>query len=233
MAGETILIVEDEPAMRRGLRDNFELAGYRVALAADGEAGLRAAVESRPDLIVLDIMLPKVNGYEICRLIRGQGLTMPIVMLTAKGEESDIVLGLNLGADDYLTKPFSVRELLARCEAHLRRAREPAGKTYAFGTFELDVASRRLLREGEAVELTPKEYALLELLVRRTGRAMTRDEILRQVWGYNVFVTGRSVDRCVNTLRKKIEDDPARPRWVVTLREVGYRFDVEVNRSVD
>ncbi|HIJ64738.1 MAG TPA: response regulator transcription factor [Candidatus Hydrogenedentes bacterium] len=225
MAQESILIIEDDPAMLRGLKDNFEYEGYRVLTAVDGEAGLEAALDGRPDLIVLDIMLPKVNGYEVCRLIREEGIDVPIIMLTAKGQESDIVLGLNLGADDYVTKPFSIKELLARANAFLRRRRAPASQVYTFGDCELDLAARRLWRDGEEVPMTPKEFGVLALLVKRPGRAVTRDEILRVVWGYNVFVTSRSVDRCVNTLRKKIEPDPRRPRLIKTVREIGYRFE--------
>ena len=227
MATETVLIIEDDPAMLRGLKDNFEFAGYRVRTAADGERGLEAAVNSTPDLIVLDIMLPKINGYEICRLIRKEELDMPIIMLTAKGQESDIVLGLNLGADDYITKPFSIKELLARSNAFLRRRREKEPEVYRFDRFELNLASRKLLRDGDEIPLTPKEFQLLAFLLKRTGRALTRDEILRSVWGYGLFVTSRSVDRCINTLRKKIEPDPHRPTFIKTIREIGYRFEMD------
>jgi DNA-binding response OmpR family regulator len=227
MPNETVLIVEDDPAMLRGLKDNFEYEGYRVITAADGERGLEAAVDDRPHLVILDIMLPKVNGYEICRLVRKAGLDMPIIMLTAKGQESDIILGLNLGADDYVTKPFSVRELLARAEAFLRRRRLKEMTVYRFGPFEFDAASRRLLRGGKEVVLTPKECELLLFMVRQAGRALTRDEILKSVWGHGVFVNGRSVDRCVNTLRGKIERNPDRPSFIATIREIGYRFEGE------
>ena len=225
MPAETILIIEDEATMLRGLKDNFEFEGYCVRTAADGEKGLEAALSVKPDLIVLDIMLPKINGYEVCRLIRAEGLEMPIIMLTAKGQESDIVLGLNLGADDYMTKPFSIRELLARANALLRRRRRGEPQVHQFGDCELDIPSRKLLRKGAEVPMTPKEFELLELFLRRPGRALTRTEILKSVWGYDVFVTSRSVDRCVNTLRKKIERDPARPRFIRTIRQIGYRFE--------
>jgi DNA-binding response OmpR family regulator len=226
MAAETILIVEDEPTMLRGLKDNFEFEGYGVLTAADGERGLALACDARPDLILLDIMLPKVNGYEVCRLVRKAGLDMPIIMLTAKGQESDIVLGLNLGADDYVTKPFSVKELIARVEAFLRRRRQKEQRVFQFGDCELDLASHRLTRDGREVELTPKEFALLEYFCHQAGRALTRDDILRSVWGFDVFVTARSVDRCVTTLRNKIEPDPARPSLIQTVRQVGYRFEM-------
>ncbi len=222
---EKILIIEDDAAMLRGLKDNFETKGYKVTTAADGEAGLEAALSCKPDLILLDIMLPKVNGYEICRLVREAGLACPIIMLTAKGEESDIVLGLNLGADDYVTKPFSIKELLARAAAFLRRARQEKGKVYKFGDFKLDVQARELKKAGKEIPLTPKEYKLLEFFASRPGRALTRDEILNQVWGFDCFVTQRSIDRCVTTLREKIEAKPSKPRFIHTVREVGYKFE--------
>ncbi len=226
MAAETVLIIEDDPAMLRGLKDNFEFAGYRVRTSADGERGLEAAVNSKPDLIILDIMLPKINGYEICRLVRKEGLDMPIIMLTAKGQESDIVLGLNLGADDYVTKPFSIKELLARSNAFLRRRRESEPEVYRFDRCELNLASRKLLRDGVEIPLTPKEFQLLAFLLRQAGRALTRSEILRSVWGYDLFVTTRSVDRCINTLRKKLEPDPHRPTFIKTIHAIGYRFEM-------
>ena len=225
MTGETILIIEDDPTMLRGLKDNFEYEGYRVATAADGQKGLGAALSIKPDLVILDIMLPKINGYEICRLVRKEGLDMPIIMLTAKGQEQDIILGLNLGADDYVTKPFSIKQLLARVNAFLRRRRQPAATMHQFGDFVLDAAGRRLTRDGRDIPLTPKEFGLLELFLRRTRRVLTRDEIIKTVWGYDVFVTSRSVDRCVNTLRSKIENDPAQPQFIQTVRPIGYRFE--------
>jgi DNA-binding response OmpR family regulator len=226
MPSETVLIIEDDPALLRGLKDNFEYEGYGVVTAGDGEKGLEAALSSGAELIVLDIMLPKVNGYEICRLVRAEGLETPIIMLTAKGQESDVILGLNLGADDYVTKPFSIKELLARANALLRRRRRGRVRRYAFGDCELDTSARKLLRGGREVELTPKEYALLEYLVRQAGRALTRSEILRNVWGYDVFVTPRSVDRCVTAVRKKVEPDAAHPTFIRTIRQIGYRFEM-------
>ena len=192
--------------------------------AVDGEAGLNQVLDAQPDLVLLDIMLPGINGYEICRLVREQGLDMPIVMLTAKGEEADIVLGLNLGADDYMTKPFGIRELKARVQAFLRRRRQASSDTFCFGEFSLDVSARQLFKQGRAVELSPKEYKLLELFLRKQGKALTRDEILNQVWGYNCFAGHRSVDRFVATLRHKIEPNSDSPKFIHTLREVGYRF---------
>ena len=221
---DCILIVEDDPAMMRGLRDNFGAAGYRVLTAADGEAGLTLDVDARPDLILLDIMLPRVNGYEICRLVRAQGLDMPILMLTAKGEESDVVLGLNLGADDYITKPFSIRELKARVAAFLRRRRQETPEVFAFGPFRLDCPARSLTCDGKEVPLAPKEFDLLVFFTQRPGRALTRDEILNGVWGHGCFVGPRSIDRCVTTLRNKLEDDPTSPVYLHTIRQVGYKW---------
>ncbi len=225
---ETVLIVEDDAAMLRGLKDNFAYAGYHVLTAADGETGLETALEAAPDLIVLDIMLPKVNGYEICRLLRAEKLEMPIIMLTAKGEESDIVLGLNLGADDYVTKPFSIKELLARSNAFLRRKKneQAARAIHTFGDFSLDTQACQLCRGEQAVKLSPKEYKMLDYFLSHPGRALTRDTLLNAVWGYANFVTPRSVDRCVTTLRNKIETDPQNPQFIHTIREVGYKFDV-------
>jgi len=222
---ETVLIIEDDAAMLRGLKDNFAYKGHNVITATDGEAGLNAALDAKPDLVILDIMLPKINGYEICRLIRQENLEMPIIMLTAKGEESDIVLGLNLGADDYVTKPFSIKELLARAAAFLRRSRQGEQDIYEFGDCCLDIPARKLTRKGDEIKLSPKEFKLLELFVKRAGRAITRDEILNAVWGYDSFTGQRSIDRFVTTLRNKIEPDPHNPSFIRTIREIGYKFE--------
>jgi DNA-binding response OmpR family regulator len=170
-------------------------------------------------------MLPKINGYEICRLIRKEKLDMPIIMLTAKGEESDIILGLNLGADDYVTKPFSIKELLARAAAFLRRRKQLEQGCYRFGDFELDISSCRFSKNGQEIKLSPKELKLLEFFLKKQGKALTRDEILNAVWGYNSFSGHRSVDRFVTTLRNKIEPDPHNPVFIHTLREIGYKFE--------
>jgi DNA-binding response OmpR family regulator len=223
---ETILIVEDDPTMLRGLKDNFEFKGYRVLTAADGEDGLNKALNEKPDLILLDIMLPKINGYEICRLIRKENLTMPIIMLTAKGEESDIVLGLNLGADDYVTKPFSIKELLARVAAFLRRSKQAEQDIYEFADYRLDIPARKLTLKDKEVKLSPKEFKLLEYFLKRQGRALTRDEILNAVWGYDCYVGSRSIDRFITTLRNKIEPDPHDPTFIHTIREIGYKFEL-------
>ena len=225
MADQTVLIIEDDATLLLGLRDNFRSQGYRVRTACDGREGLDAALTSLSDLILLDIMLPKINGYEICRLIRERDLDMPIIMLTAKGQEEDIVRGLDLGADDYVTKPFSIRELLARAKAFLRRRQVKVSDVYRFGDCELDLASHKLFKNEVEVPLTTKEFRMLEHFVRRPGRALTRNDILDAVWGRSVIVTGRSVDRCVTTLRAKIEPDPRRPVYIQTIRDIGYRFE--------
>ncbi len=222
---ETILIIEDDSSMLRGLKDNFEYSGYNVLTAGDGEAGLNAALDAKPDLIILDIMLPKINGYEVCRLIRKEKLDMPIIMLTAKGEESDIVLGLNLGADDYVTKPFSIKELLARSAAFLRRSRQSEQDIYEFSGFVLDIPARKLSKDSKEIKLSPKEFKLLEYFIKRQGRALTRDEILNTVWGYNSFSGHRSVDRFVTTIRNKIEPNPHNPTLIHTIRGIGYKFE--------
>lgn len=234
MSRELILIIEDDPVLLRGLTDNFSLRGYDVVSADDGASGLELALSRQPDLVVLDIMLPKLNGFEICRRIRQAELDMPILMLTAKGQEEDIVRGLNLGADDYMTKPFSVRELLARCRAFLRRRKTaPPPEIYTFGSCKLDLRSHRLFRDDSELALSPKEFRLLQLFVRQAGRALTREEILRRVWGNDILVTARSVDRCVTTLRGKIEPNPRRPTWIRTIRDVGYRFEMPEDDASD
>lgn len=228
MTGSRILIIEDEPAIVRGLKDTFVSKGCEVLTAADGERGLQLALSSQPDLILLDLMLPKINGYEICRSIRESGSEAPIIMLTAKGQEEDIVLGLNLGADDYVVKPFKLRELVARANAFLRRRNKSgaASETVCrFGPFELNLAAHKLYRSSEPVQLTAKEFALLAYFAQKPGRALTRGDILNGVWGRSVAVTERSVDRCVTTLRAKIEADPHNPLFIQTVRDIGYRFE--------
>jgi DNA-binding response OmpR family regulator len=221
----TVLIIEDDPALLRGLKDNFEAQGHRVQTARDGREGLSAALANPPDLLLLDIMLPRMNGYEICRAIRAKQLEMPIIMLTAKGQEEDIIRGLELGADDYVTKPFSIRELLARARAFLRRRPVPSDSVFQFGDCKLDLAAHKLFKNGREVALTTKEFRLLEFLTSRPGRALTRDQILDAVWGNDIIVNDRSVDRCVTTLRSKIEVDPHHPVCIQTIRAIGYRFE--------
>lgn len=225
MNGTRILVVEDEPALLRGLTDTFVGQGYDVVTATDGQAGLDLATSVDPDLILLDIMLPHVNGYEICRAVREHGLDMPILMLTAKGQEEDIILGLNLGADDYITKPFRIGELIARTHAFLRRKTAKADAVCKFGEYELNMTAHKLFRNGREVEITAKEFRLLTHFADRRGCALTRDDILNAVWGNSVFVTPRSVDRFVATLRAKIEPDPRHPTYIHTIRDIGYRFE--------
>lgn len=214
--------------MLRGLKDNFASKGYVVRSAGDGETGLEMVLSEEPDLLILDIMLPGLNGYEVCRELRREGVKVPTIMLTAKAEESDLLLGLGLGADDYMTKPFSIRELLARAEAVLRRVK-PEGeeeRVLEFGRWVLDTGARELSAGGEVTDLSPKEYSLLEYFVRRPGRALSREQIMNAVWGYGAIVTFRSIDRFVTGLRKKIEADPKKPKHLVTVREFGYKFEL-------
>jgi DNA-binding response OmpR family regulator len=222
----TIQIIEDDATILRGLKDYFLKRGFDVRSATDGAQGLSAARNGKADLILLDVMLPKLNGYEICRAIRQEQRDVPIVMLTAKGQEDDIVRGLELGADDYVTKPFRVRDLHARVLAFLRRrGKDGSVKVHAFGDCRMDCESHRLFKAGVEVALTKKEYRLLEFFLERPGRALTRDMIINGVWGSDVMVTTRSVDRCITTLRGKIENDPQAPAHIQTIRDVGYRFE--------
>ena len=225
MTRATILIVEDEPALVRGLKDSFAAKGFEVLTAMDGATGIDLALDKKPDLILLDIMLPRVNGYEVCRTIRERGVEAPILMLTAKGQEEDIILGLNLGADDYIAKPFRIGELIARVNAFLRRSRTKQTEVFRFGDCELNLAAHKLVRSGREVEMTPKEFRLLAYFVSRRGCALARNDILNAVWGHSIVVTSRSIDRCVATLRAKIEDDPHAPAFIQTIRDIGYRFE--------
>jgi DNA-binding response OmpR family regulator len=232
MPSEKILIIEDDDALLRGLTDNFLLRGYDVENAADGQKGLALALGNAPDLIILDLMLPKLNGYEVCQAIRRRNADVPIIMLTAKDQEEDVIRGLELGADDYVTKPFSIRELLARVKAFLRRHNAPPMEVYCFGDCRFEPAAHRLTRQDQEVALTTKEYQLLEYFLRKPGRALTRGEILNAVWGHSVIVTLRSIDRCVTTLRSKIELDPRRPTFIHTIRDIGYRFEPPPGNAV-
>jgi DNA-binding response OmpR family regulator len=226
MSRPRILLIEDEPALVRGLSDRLSASGMDVQVATDGQAGLDSALAGGADLMLLDVMLPGVNGYEICRAVRRHGFDVPIIMLTAKGQEEDVVLGLDLGADDYIAKPFRPAELVARVRALLRRRRAPRA-ICRFGDCEIDLTARRVRRQGTDVELTAKEYALLAFFAGHPGRALRRDLILDAVWGTSVFVTPRSIDRCVTTLRAKVEPNPREPIYIQTVRDVGYRFEPE------
>ena len=221
-----VLIVEDNDDLAFGLRNNLEIEGYAVDVAGDGPSGLDAARRARPDLVVLDLMLPGLDGYRVLRQLRDDGLTMPVLILTAKGEEADKVRGFRLGADDYVTKPFGVLELLARVEALLRRTRPAApGGGERFGDVEVDRATRIVRRDGQPVSLTPMEFDLLVALIDRRGAVATRLELLSQVWGHSSAVMTRTVDTHIGELRRKLEADPSAPRHILTVRKAGYRLD--------
>jgi DNA-binding response OmpR family regulator len=221
-----ILVVEDDPAILRGLADNLKFENYEVLTATDGDAGYRVARDHKPDLVILDLMLPKMSGYELCRKVRSEGLTLPILMLTARGEEADRVLGLDIGADDYVTKPFSIRELLARVRALLRRA-QPARALpdeLRFGAVTVNFRSYEAARGGAPVELTRKEFQVLRLLASRAGEVVTRDELLNEVWGYDNYPSTRTVDNHIASLRMKLERDAGAPEHLKTVHGVGYKL---------
>jgi DNA-binding response OmpR family regulator len=222
-----ILIVEDEPQMRRGLRDNLEIEGYDVEIAEDGASGLEKLVHEKFDLVILDVMLPKMSGFDVLRNARASGCSAPIIMLTAKGEEVDKVLGLELGADDYVTKPFSLRELLARVKAVMRRGESGShapGGTVTIGRCTVDFGAYVVLREGQEIQLTSKEFDLLRYLWDHKTRVVSRDQLLTDVWGVDDSISTRTVDNFVVRLRQKIEADPAHPRHILTVHGTGYRL---------
>lgn len=221
-----ILVIEDDVAILRGLEDNFVAESYEVLTAEDGEEGYSLAREQDPDLIILDLMLPTLSGYEICRKLRDQGDSVLILMLTARGEEADRVLGLDMGADDYVTKPFSVRELKARVRALLRRSDAQAAPpdTLSFGEVVVDFPQYEARKGGNPVEMTPKEFGVLRYLAARSGEVVSRYELLEKVWGYGKFPSTRTVDNHLASLRAKLEDDPAEPRYLQTVHRVGYKF---------
>jgi DNA-binding response OmpR family regulator len=233
-----ILLVEDNADLAFGLRNNLEIEGYEVDVAADGAAGLERARGSRPDLLILDLMLPRLDGFRLLQTLREEDRATPVLILTARGEESDKVRGLKLGADDYVTKPFGVLELLARVEALLRRGRPrssgvPAMRAGAarFGDVVVDPAARTVMRGGRLVELTPKEFELLIALLARGGAVATRADLMREVWGYSDDAVSRTIDTHIGELRRKLEADPASPRHILTARKVGYRLDTKPSRS--
>lgn len=222
-----ILVVEDEPAILRGLQDNLRMESFDVMTASDGESGYRMALEAKPDLIILDLMLPKMSGYEICRKLRSDGVNTPILILTARGEETDRVLGLDLGADDYVTKPFSIRELLARVRALLRRAQPAATEpmmTLRFSGAILDFQKYEATKDGKPVDLTRKEFGIVRFLASRPGVVVSRDELLNEVWGYDAYPSTRTVDNHIASLRAKLEPDAANPKHFLTVHGVGYKF---------
>ena len=221
-----VLIIEDEKNMVTGLRFNLEARGYQVLAAYDGEEGYRKAVEERPDLVILDLMLPKCDGYEVCKKLKKAVPDIPILMLTARSQESEVVLVLQLGADDYVTKPFSVLELMARVQAVLRRrnaeSRDP--ETLTFGSLVIDFKKYTALKRGKPLELTPREYEILRYFSKRRGEVVSRTELLNAVWGYECFSVTRTVDTHIAKLRQKIEDDTHTPKHIITIHGTGYKF---------
>jgi len=220
-----ILIADDEPEIVRGLEDNLRFEGYQTVSATNGQDALALALSDAPDLVLLDIMMPRLSGWDVCRELRRRGVDVPVIMLTARGAEVDRVLGLELGADDYVTKPFSLRELLARVRAVLRRP-GPRQKfeEFAFGDVRVRPRGRQVFKGGREVRTTRKEFDLLVFLVEHRGEVITRERLLDEVWGYERFPTTRTVDTHVLKLRRKFEADPDRPRWILTVHGQGYRF---------
>ena len=221
-----ILIVEDEPGMVAGLRDNFEFEGYQVLSAMDGVSGLERALTDSPDLVILDVMMPRMSGLDVCKQLKSKRPAIPIIMLTARGQEVDKVVGLELGADDYVTKPFSIRELLARVKAVLRRVGSvPQPKDrYTFGDVEVNLQSCQVSRRGRSLDFSSKEFDLLKYFLSHPGEALTRDRLLEEVWGYDKFPTTRTVDAHIVRLRQKLEPKPDDPRFFLTVHGTGYKF---------
>lgn len=228
MSQKKLLIIEDEEAIRMALEDDFILEGYAVETASDGLEGFKRAKTGEFDIIILDIMLPELSGFDVCRNLRYEGIMTPIIMLTAKGQEVDRVVGLEMGADDYVTKPFSPRELQARVKAVLRRTGEHKVKQddhqFMFDDLEVDFRQYECRKNGKPVNLTSHEFDLLKYIVQHRGRVINRDELLDEVWGKDVFVAPRTVDTHMANLRKKIEDDPSDPRLIISVRGVGYKL---------
>ena len=221
-----ILVIEDEPAMQSGLRDNLEIEGYDVTIEGDGRAGLEALRSGAYDLTILDVMLPSLPGFDVLKQARAAGVKTPVIMLTAKGEEIDRVLGLELGADDYITKPFSLRELLARVKAVLRRGGAAAApvSTVTIGMLTVDFTAYTAMRNGAEVEMTPKEFDVLKHLWEHQGQTVTRDQLLSAVWGYDDALSTRTVDNFILRLRQKLEPDPGHPKHILTLHGAGYKL---------
>jgi DNA-binding response OmpR family regulator len=221
-----ILIVEDDPAMVGGLRDNFEYEGYEVISASDGVAGLECALADDPDLVVLDVMMPRMSGLDVCKQLKAKRPSVPIIMLTARGQEIDKVVGLELGADDYVTKPFSIRELIARVKAVLRRvSQQPAApEVYQFSDVEVNIRGNEVRRAGALVDLSAKEFALLAYFISHPAETLSRDRLLDEVWGYENYPSTRTVDTHILRLRQKLEPNPEEPRFILTVHGIGYKF---------
>ena len=232
--GQRILVIEDEPGIRLAVKDELEFEGFDVELVEDGTAGVAAILRSRPDLILLDLMLPGRNGFEICRDVRQQGIQTPIIVITARNQEADKVRGLEMGADDYVTKPLSLAELVARVRAVLRRAGPSSAETRTIvevPPIKVDLRRHSAFKAGVELQLTDTEFRILTLLLQRAGEVITRDEFLNQVWGEDVHVTHRTVDTHVAALRRKLEDDLDHPAYILSVRNVGYRFNENVTPS--
>ncbi len=221
-----ILIVEDEPNMVAGLRDNFEFEGYEVITAGDGLSGLDRALRESPDLVLLDVMMPRMSGLDVCKQLKAKRPQVPVIMLTARGQEVDKIVGLELGADDYVTKPFSIRELLARVKAVLRRAgnTKPEQEKYSFGDVEVNLRSCQVAKKGKALDVSGKEFDLLKYFLCHAGEALSRDRLLEDVWGYDRFPSTRTVDAHIVRLRQKLEPKPDEPRFILTIHGTGYKF---------
>jgi len=221
-----ILIIEDEKNMVTGLKFNLEARDYEVIVAYDGEAGYQKAVNEKTDLVLLDIMLPKLNGYEVCKRIKKTKPELPIIMLTAKSQEAEIVTGLELGADDYITKPFSVLELLARIKAVLRRGKLDSSDSgvHQFGALEIDFNKYIAQKNGKTIKLTPREFEILRYFISRRGEIISRDDLLSQIWGYETFPYTRTIDAHIAKLRHKIEEKPEEPKLIITVHGIGYKF---------
>ena len=221
-----ILIVEDEPNMVAGLRDNFEFEGYEVLSAYNGLEGLERALAESPDLVLLDVMMPKMSGLDVCKQLKAKRPSIPIIMLTARGQEVDKVVGLELGADDYVTKPFSIRELIARVKAVLRRSRTLPKEhdRYSFGDADVNLHTCQVTRGGKEIELSAIEFELLKYFICHAGEVLTRDRLLEEVWGYDSYPSTRTVDAHLVRLRQKLEPDPEQPHFFLTVHGMGYRF---------
>jgi DNA-binding response OmpR family regulator len=221
-----ILIVEDEKDMVTGLKFNLEVRDYTVIAAYDGETGYQKALTEKPDLVLLDLMLPKLNGYEVCKILKKEIPDLPIIMLTAKSQEAEVVTGLELGADDYITKPFSVLELLARIKAVFRRVKSDPGiqEIHRFGDLEINFKKYYARKKGKSLKLSPREYELLRCFIEKQGEIISREELLKQIWGYDSYPDTRTVDAHIAKLRRKIEDEPKEPKLIVTVHGIGYKF---------
>ena len=222
-----ILVIEDERKMQQVIKDNLEIEGYRVEVAGDGKTGLQKILDNSYALVLLDVMLPEMSGFDVCRKVREKGIATPVIFLTAKGEEIDKVLGLELGADDYITKPFGLRELLARTKAVLRRSEGTAGgpaDKMTIGLVDVDFSTYTATREGKDLTMTPKEFEILKFLWQHRNQTVSRDQLLTNVWGYDESLSTRTIDNFILKLRQKIEPDPARPKCILTIHGIGYKL---------